>query len=112
VPVSKSKLASAEAKVKKAVKAVEPPVAPVAQPVVAPKPVVEQPAAVKSTVIEPKVVAEEQSLFANGVAAFKKSDCNGAIQFFERLAAGYPNSTLLPDADLYKAECYMKLSGP
>jgi TolA-binding protein len=111
VPVSKSKLSAAAVKVKKPLKAVEPAVAAPVQPVVTPKPVVEQPAVVKSTVFEPKVVAEEQSLFANGVAAFKKSDCNGAIQFFERLEAGYPSSTLLPDANLYKAECYMKLSG-
>lgn len=111
VPVSKAKPASAVVQVKKPVKSVETPTAKVPQQAATPKPVVEQPPVSKAPVIESKVGAEEQSLFANGVAAFKKGDCDGAVQYFDRLSAGYPDSSLLPDANLYKAECYMKLSG-
>jgi len=50
-------------------------------------------------------------LFKHGVRAFKARHYRHAIDIFDNYLKIYPNSPNAPDAMLYRAECYMKLSG-
>ena len=58
----------------------------------------------------PSQPSAEQQLYGQALSAFSKEDFRGAITRFERFLAEYPSSALAPDAALYKAESYMKLS--
>jgi len=52
-----------------------------------------------------------QHLFKRGVKAFEKGNYRLALEIFDDYLAAYPNSPEAPEAALYKADCYMKLSG-
>jgi TolA-binding protein len=52
----------------------------------------------------------EQTDFNRALAAFKRGDCNEAVKLFDRFIAVYPQSPLLPEATLNRAECYLKQS--
>jgi LysM repeat protein len=52
-----------------------------------------------------------QHLFKRGVRAFDKGNYRLALDIFDDYLTSYPNSTDAPEAALYKADCYMKLSG-
>jgi TolA-binding protein len=52
-----------------------------------------------------------QHLFKRGVRAFEKGNYSLALDIFDDYMAAYPKSPDAPEAALYKAECYMKLSG-
>jgi len=49
-------------------------------------------------------------LFNSGVSAYMNGRYDEAIEIFDRYLAVYPNSPDAPDAALYRAECYTKLS--
>lgn len=77
-------------------------------------PVVMQDQAVKPTEAEQKpavrISRNEQKLFNAAHTAMRKGRCTSAITQFDRFIARYPSSSLLPEAVLYRAECYLKLS--
>jgi LysM repeat protein len=52
-----------------------------------------------------------QHLFKRGVRAFEKGNYTLALDIFDDYLTAYPKSPDAPEAALYKAECYMKLSG-
>lgn len=56
-------------------------------------------------------VSAGKHLFKRGVGAFEKGNFQLALEIFDDYLAAYPNSPDAPDAALYKAECYMKMSG-
>lgn len=70
------------------------------------------PAAASKTVpaTPAKKDSAENSSYARALAAFKRGDCNEAVALFDRFIADFPQSTLVPDATLNRAECYLKLS--
>lgn len=55
--------------------------------------------------------AAGKRLFNRGVTEYARGRYQQAIETFDRYLASYPNSADAPEAALYKAECYMKLSG-
>jgi TolA-binding protein len=55
--------------------------------------------------------AAGKQLFKRGVTAYARGRYQESIDIFDRYLAAYPNSADAPEAALYKAECYMKLSG-
>lgn len=56
--------------------------------------------------------AAERAQYARAQEAVKKGDCQGAIKLLDGFIAAYPNSSLVPEATLSRAECYMTLSSP
>jgi hypothetical protein len=52
----------------------------------------------------------EQRLFERAIKAYRQDDYRGALELFDRFLADYPLSALAADANLYKAECYLKQS--
>jgi TolA-binding protein len=52
-----------------------------------------------------------QHLFKRGVRAFDKGNYRLALDIFDDYLTAYPKSPDAPEAALYKADCYMKLSG-
>lgn len=52
-----------------------------------------------------------KQLFNRGMRAFAKGRYREAIDIFDKYLAAYPNSADAPEAALYKAESYMRLSG-
>lgn len=52
----------------------------------------------------------ESSAYAAALATFKQGDCDHAIKQFDEFISRYPHSSLLPEATLNRAECYLKLS--
>lgn len=51
------------------------------------------------------------NLFAQAFKAYRSGDCESAIQMFNRFLAEHKSSLLAADANLFIAECYLKLSG-
>lgn len=51
-----------------------------------------------------------QKLFEAAVKAFRIDDCTTALELLDRYLADNSGSPLAADANLYKAECYLKLS--
>lgn len=51
-----------------------------------------------------------QRLFEEAVTSYRKDDCHAALELLDRFLAANPGSPMAADANLYKAECYMKLS--
>ena len=51
-----------------------------------------------------------QKLFEAAVKAYRLEDCRTALELLDRYLADNSNSPLAADANLYKAECYLKLS--
>lgn len=52
----------------------------------------------------------DRMLFEKGFAAYRKGDYRKAIERFDLLTSRYPQSIFAPDAALYRAESYLKLS--
>ena len=51
-----------------------------------------------------------QRLFEEAVKAYRQDDCRTALELLDRYLADNSGSPLAADANLYKAECYLKLS--
>jgi len=51
-----------------------------------------------------------QKLFEAAVKAYRQDNCRTALELLDRYLADNSDSLLAADANLYKAECYMKLS--
>ena len=88
---------------------------PVAAPVPAPAAAVEPSQAEATATRAPATQANgpasaEQALFAKAVKAANKGKYRLAITTIDRLLTRYPASTLTPDAALFRADCYLKLS--
>jgi len=65
----------------------------------------------KGVAVRPEAnVADGQKLFEKAVNAYRRDDCAIALGLFDRYLADYSGSALAADANLYKAECYLKLS--
>jgi len=54
--------------------------------------------------------AAGQRLFESAVKAYRKDDCRTALELLDRYLIDNSGSPLAADANLYKAECYLKLS--
>jgi len=54
--------------------------------------------------------AAGQKLFESAVKAYRQDDCRTALELLDRYLADNAGSPLAADANLYKAECYLKLS--
>ena len=54
--------------------------------------------------------AAGQQLYQAAVKAFQQEDCRTALSLFDRYLADNSASPLAAEANLYKAECYLKLS--
>lgn len=54
--------------------------------------------------------AADQELFEAAAKAYRQGDCRSAIELLDRYLAANPGSPLAADANLYKADCYLKLS--
>lgn len=54
--------------------------------------------------------AAGQQLYQAAVKAFQQEDCRTALSLFDRYLADNSTSPLAAEANLYKAECYLKLS--
>jgi len=54
--------------------------------------------------------AAGQKLFEAAVKAYRHDDCRTALELLDRYLADNSASPLAADANLYKAECYLKLS--
>ena len=50
-------------------------------------------------------------LYDRAFAAYRRGDCKTALELFDRYLAEQPASSQAADASLYKADCYLKLSG-
>lgn len=60
---------------------------------------------------DPAVTATTgQQLFERALKAYHKDDFNKALELFDRFLKENPSSPLAADANLYKAECYLKQS--
>lgn len=55
--------------------------------------------------------AAGQRLFERAIKAYRQNDCGTALDLFDRFLASYPGLPQAADASLYKADCYLKLSG-
>ena len=51
-----------------------------------------------------------QKIFEAAVKAYRKDDCRTALELLDRYLIDNSGSPLAADANLYKAECYLKLS--
>ena len=54
--------------------------------------------------------AAGQKLFEAAVKAYRQDDCRTALELLDRYLADNSGSPLAADANLYKAECYLKMS--
>lgn len=70
------------------------------------------PAERKSAAVPPPAAVESsgQKLFETAVTAYRKDDCQTALELLDRFLAENAGSLLAADANLYKAECFLKLS--
>ncbi|MDD2309895.1 MAG: LysM peptidoglycan-binding domain-containing protein [Desulfuromonadaceae bacterium] len=60
--------------------------------------------------VDSKRPAADQELFEAAAKAYRQGDCRTAIELLDRYLAANPGSPLAADANLYKADCYLKLS--
>ena len=94
------------------------------QPAAAASPVHQQPAPKSAPVSSATVTSQtstiqsgqsnsesEQRAFEAASRAYKTGDCKSALERFDQFLNRYPSSPLAADVSLYKADCYMKLSG-
>ncbi|MBI2354120.1 MAG: LysM peptidoglycan-binding domain-containing protein [Deltaproteobacteria bacterium] len=54
---------------------------------------------------------DSRALFEKAVKAYRQEDCRTALDLLDRFLAVNPASPQAADASLYKADCYLKLSG-
>lgn len=80
-----------------------------------PEPVVparEQKPAPQPTSTPPSRPSEDPAdLFASAVAAYKKGECRRAVELIDRYLAKHPDTPQSSDLLLYRADCYLSLSG-
>ena len=57
------------------------------------------------------VSSAERQLFDEAAALFAQGKYREALDGFSRFLHVYPHSPLVPDASLYRADCYLRLSG-
>lgn len=55
-------------------------------------------------------ITSGQKLFEAAVKAYRRDDCRTALELLDRYLADNAGSPMAADANLYKAECYLKLS--
>jgi len=55
--------------------------------------------------------AADQASYSRALAAFKRGACSEAVALFDRFIADFPQSSLVPEAILNRAECYLTMSG-
>lgn len=70
-----------------------------------------QKGAVRVKQTAPPVASDSQALFEKAVKAYRQEDCRTALVLLDRFLADNPASPQAADASLYKADCYLKLSG-
>lgn len=71
------------------------------------------PAAAERNASTPPPALEAEAgprLFEAAVKAYRRDDCRTALELLDRYLADNSGSPLAADANLYKAECYLKLS--
>jgi len=73
-------------------------------------PAVVTPASLRAGESKSPAVAAGQELFKAAVKAYRQEDCRTALELLDRYLADNPGSPLAADANLYKADCYLKLS--
>lgn len=56
------------------------------------------------------VSSESRILFEKAAKAYRQDDCRTALELLDRFLAENPASPQAADANLYKADCYLKLS--
>ena len=74
---------------------------------------VQLPAADKNAASAPPPVAPAsagQKLFEAAVKSYRQDDCRTALELFDRYLADNPGSAQAAEANLFKADCYLKLS--
>ena len=72
--------------------------------------VVVTPASFRAAESKKPAAAAGQELFEAAVKAYRQDDCRTALDLLDRYLAADPASPLAADANLYKADCYLKLS--
>lgn len=60
--------------------------------------------------VEKTEPSREQANYHNALGAFRRGDCVEAVALFDRFIAEYPQSPLVPEATLNRAECYLMQS--
>ncbi len=69
------------------------------------------PSPYKGAAVTPAIdTATGQKLFEAAVNAYRREDCRTALELLDRYLADNSGSPLAADANLYKADCYLKLS--
>ncbi len=58
----------------------------------------------------PSLSVGEKDAYDRAMASFRQGDCPVAIKLIDEFVVRYPDSPLLPEATLSRAECYLKLS--
>lgn len=58
----------------------------------------------------PKKTAGEQTLYEEGIEAYKTGNYRQSLDAFDRFLQRYPDSPLVPDVSLYRADTLLKLS--
>jgi hypothetical protein len=67
-------------------------------------------ASLKPLEVKGATAASGQKLFEAATKAYQQNDVRTALELFDRFLTANPGSPLTADANLYKAECYLKLS--
>lgn len=77
-----------------------------------PAPAVVAPAAPAARPVAPAAASESGSQrdYQRAVTIYKKGEYREALDAFDAFLTRYPDSPFAPDATLYRADCYMKLS--
>jgi LysM repeat protein len=69
------------------------------------------PAAATDSMPQPPVAnTTGQNHFQRAVTMYKRGEYRQALDAFEQFQNRYPDSPLVPDAALYRADCYLKMS--
>lgn len=58
-----------------------------------------------------QVASAERQLFYQAAALFAQGKYREALEGFDSFLMKYPHSSLVPDASLYRGDCYLRLSG-
>lgn len=64
----------------------------------------------KAAAPAPQTESAGQKLYERAMRAYRQEDCRNALDLFDQFLAADPASPLAADANLYKAECYLKMS--
>lgn len=54
--------------------------------------------------------SNERTRYQKAMESYNAGDCSTAIKLLDGFIASHPNSSLIPEATLNRAECYLKLS--